>query len=272
LLGKSNPRVKLIRRLTRRRAREQEGKFLVEGVRFLEEALRENWPLQQVVYTPGLAENPRGAGLLEALEKQGVPSYAVEDELFAELAETETPQGIMAVAEMSVRPGLDPQLILNGEHDILVLVDGVRDPGNLGTIIRCADAYGAGGVLLLKGTVDPYNPKTLRATMGAIFRVPLLQVENPDRLPAALKAGNWKLVAGDPAADKLINHCDLTGRVVLAVGGEAEGFSGAVGRAFGETARIPMPGRAESLNAGVAAGILLYEAVRQRMGEASFFS
>lgn len=126
---------------------------------------------------------------------------------------------------------------------------------------------------MLKGTVDPYNPKTLRATMGAVFRMPLLQVEDSDRLPAALKASDWKLVAGDPAADRLINHCDLTGRVVLAVGGEADGFSGAVGRNLAETARIPMPGRAESLNAGVAAGILLYETVRQRMGEAvSFFS
>lgn len=265
MLSRSNPRVKFIRRLARRRVRELEGKFLVEGVRFLEEALRENWPLQQVIYTSGLAENARGVGLLETLKKQGVPTYVVDGELFAELAETESPQGIMAVAEISGRPELAPQILLGGDSDILVLVDGVRDPGNLGTIIRCADAYGAGGVLMLKGTVDPYNAKTLRATMGAVFRVPLLPVENPDRIPAALEAGGWKLVAGDPAADRLLNHCDLTGRVVLAVGGEAEGFSNSIRQAFWETVRIPMPGRAESLNAGVAAGILLYEAARQRM-------
>jgi len=265
LLSKSNPRVKLIRRLNRRRTREQEGKFLVEGIRLLEEALRENWPLRQVIYTAELTANPRGAGLLEALAQQGVPAEPVDEELFAELAETETPQGIIAVAAMAGRPISDLQLILNGEPDLLVLVDGVRDPGNLGTIIRCADAYGAGGVLLLKGTVDPYNPKTIRATMGAIFRVPLLSVENSEHLAEAWKAGGWKLVAGDPAADKLIHHCDLTGRVILAVGGEADGFSGNLGSFLDETVRIPMPGRAESLNAGVAAGIMLYEAVRQRM-------
>ncbi len=265
LLSRGNPRVKFIRRLARRRVREQEGKFLVEGVRFLEEAIRENWPLQQVIYTSGLAENARSVGLLEILKKQGVPTDVVDGELFAELAETESPQGILAVAEISVRPELDPQILLGGTSDMLVLVDGVRDPGNLGTIIRCADAYGAGGVLVLKGTVDPYNAKTLRATMGAIFRVPLLLVDDPSLIPAALEAGGWKIVAGDPAAERLLNHCDLTGRVVLAVGGEAEGFSSSIRPAFGETVRIPMPGRAESLNAGVAAGILLYEAVRQRM-------
>ncbi len=265
LLSKNNPRIKYIRRLGNRRFREKEGKFLVEGVRFLEEALRERWPLEYALYVHQAGGNPRGAQVLDMLAKQGVPLLAVDKALFAELAETESPQGIMAVAQMPRRPGLDPAVLNNAETGLLVLVDGVRDPGNLGTIIRCADAYGAGGVILLKGTVDPFNPKTLRATMGAVFRVPLLQVDNPDCLPGVLQSSEWKVVAGDPAAERHIHNCDLSGRVIVAVGGEAAGFSEQIERFFPERVSIPMPGRAESLNAGVAACVMMYEAVRQRV-------
>ncbi|MCG8402476.1 MAG: RNA methyltransferase [Firmicutes bacterium] len=263
LLGGNNPRVKYIRRLARRRCREREGKFLVEGIRFLEEAVRENWPLELALYSPGLVENPRGARLLEVLEERGVPLLTAEPALFAQLAETSSPQGIIAVAQIPRRR--DPEVLSVGDNSLMVLVDGVRDPGNLGTIIRCADAYGAEGVLMLKGSVDPYNPKTLRATMGAVFRVPLLPVRDTGRLVADMEAGGWKLVAGEPAARKNIQQCRLTGRVVLAVGGETAGFTGSVNPATLERVSIPMPGRAESLNAGVAACVMLYEAVRQRM-------
>lgn len=265
LVSRNNPRIKYIRRLARRRFREQEGKFLAEGIRFLEEAIRENWPLELALHAPGMAENPRGAVLLADLERLGVPLLAVDGKLLDELAETEHTQGIVAVAQMPRRRGLADGLVPGGEKDLWVLVDSVRDPGNLGTIIRCADACGAGGVFLLPGTVDPYNPKTLRATMGAVFRVPLVRVDDPAGLVTDLGAGGWKLVAGDPAADKYLQHCDLTGPVVLAVGGEAAGFSGGLTGARPDFLRIPMPGRAESLNAGVAACIMLYEAVRQRM-------
>lgn len=265
LLSGSNPRVKYIRRLARRRCREREGKFLVEGVRFLEEAVRENWPLELALYSPGLVENPRGAGLLEILEERGVPLLLAEPALFAQVAETASPQGIIAVAQIPRRPEPESEVLSAGDNSLMVLVDGVRDPGNLGTIIRCADAYGAGGVLMLKGSVDPYNPKTLRATMGAIFRVPLVPVQDTGRFMAAMEAGGWKLVEGEPAARINIQHCRLTGRVVLAVGGEAAGLTNSVKPAKLEKVSIPMPGRAESLNAGVAACIMLYEAVRQRM-------
>lgn len=267
-VSRNNQRIKYIRRLARRRFREREGRFLVEGLRFVEEAVKENWPLEVVLYTTAPAVSSRGAGLLAVLRERGVPLQEAEDDLFDELAQTEHPQGIMAVARMPEQAELDALLVASHAGGLMVLVDGVRDPGNLGTIIRCADACNAGGVLLLPGTVDPYNPKTLRATMGAVFRVPLVPVDDPAGLATLLAAGGWRVVAGDPAGEKYIHACALDGPVVLAVGGEAAGFSGALDGMNPEYARIPMPGRAESLNAGVAACIMLYEAVRQRTANA----
>ncbi len=264
LHSKQNPHLKYVRRLAQRKFREQEGRFVIEGVRFLEEAVQVDWPLELVLYTGSITEQARAGRLLNLLGRRGVSMLAVDDKLFRELADTESPQGVLAV--VSVPEGLNVELqdwSAQG-RDLLVLVDGIRDPGNLGTIIRCADAAGAGGVLMLKGCVDPYNPKTLRSTMGSIFHVPVILVKEPCGLLSQLCLAGWRLVIGDPGAGKPIHRCDLTGRVVLAVGSEADGMSDAVRRAAWERVCIPMPGRAESLNAGVAAGIMFYEAVRQR--------
>lgn len=264
LQSKQNPHIKYVRRLARRKFREQEGKFIIEGVRFLEEAVQVDWPLELVLYTGGAAEQARAGRLLDKLRRRGVPLLAVDDKLFRELADTESPQGLLAVACAPAVGDTDPRVWAAEGRDLLVLVDGLRDPGNLGTVIRCADAAGAGGVLIIKGSVDPYNTKTLRSTMGSIFHVPLYPVPDLESLLSRLQDAGWKLVVGEPAAGKLIHRCDLTGRVVLVVGSEADGVSDPVCRAAWERVRIPMPGRAESLNAGVAAGIMLYEAVRQR--------
>ncbi|KAF1085663.1 23S rRNA (guanosine-2'-O-)-methyltransferase RlmB [Sporotomaculum syntrophicum] len=264
LQSKHNLHIKYVRRLAQRKFRERERKFIIEGVRFLEEALKVNWPLELVMHTPGIAVQYRAGQLLEILARRCVPLLTVDDSLFQKLADTESPQGMLAVARVPEELEADPRIWAAQGRDLMVLVDGIRDPGNLGTVIRCADAAGAGGVLLLKGSVDPYNPKTLRSTMGSIFHVPLISVGESDRLLLQIPEAGWRLVVGEPGAGKLIHQCDLTGRVVLAVGSEADGVSGAVRQAACEKVRIPMPGRAESLNAGVAAGIMLYEAVRQR--------
>ncbi|SFR13868.1 TrmH family RNA methyltransferase [Desulfoscipio geothermicus] len=265
LQSKQNPRIKYVRRLVQRKFRESEGKFVIEGVRFLEEAVKVDWPVEMVLHTPRAAGSLRAARLLELLAERGVPVREVAEGIFAELADTDTPQGVLAVVKMPRRGAFDPAARGGESRDLLVLVDGIRDPGNLGTIIRCADAAGVDAVILLKGVVDPYNAKTLRATMGSVFHVPLFTAPDRDRLLEELHAGGWSLVVGDLSSEKLVHQCDLTGRVALAVGSEADGVSEAVLQAARERVRIPMPGRAESLNAGVAAGIMLYETVRQRM-------
>lgn len=264
LQSRQNTYIKYVRRLAQRKYREQEGKFVIEGVRFLEEAVQANWPLELVLHTPAMSEQARAGQLLETLAQRQVLSITVDDALLRGLADTESPQGVLAVARVGGGLNVDRALEDALSRDLLVLVDGIQDPGNLGTVIRCADAAGAGSVLLLKGSVDPYNPKTLRSTMGSIFHVPVVPVREWDRLFALFSEAGWRLVVGEPGADKLLHQCDLTARVVLVVGGEANGVSDAVLQAAWERVRIPMPGRAESLNAGVAAGIMLYEAVRQR--------
>ncbi|MGB9825920.1 MAG: TrmH family RNA methyltransferase, partial [Desulfofundulus sp.] len=141
--SKANPQIKYLRRLTRRRGREQEGHFILEGVRLIEEAFRSEWPVKMLVYTPPAAG--RLGTLLETARERGVQLLPVEGGLLAELADTETPQGLLAVVE---KPGYTLEEILVPGSSLLLLVDGVQDPGNLGTIIRSADAAGAGGVIL----------------------------------------------------------------------------------------------------------------------------
>lgn len=262
MVGKQNPRIKYLRRLGSRRFREQEGKFLVEGVRFVEEALNSTWSVEMLVYCRRIIENQRGKALLENAASRGVSQIEVEDTLFGELAGTGTPQGVLAMVRQ--RGTTLDDLQAEGTPALLVLVDGVQDPGNLGTIVRSADAAGAGGVILLKGTSDIYNPKALRATMGSIFHVPVVQgLDAGDVMPYFTRRG-IKTVAGDPRGEKVVYESDLTVPCALVVGSEAGGAGEAVLGMVSERVRIPMPGRAESLNVAISTAILLYEAVRQR--------
>lgn len=261
MLSKQNPRVKYLRRLGDRRFREREEKFFAEGIRFVEEALSSTWPVEMVVYGPKIIEVPRGQNILEIAAGKGVGLVELEESLFRELAGTDNPQGILAVVQC---PPLSLAQIRLQEPALLVLVDGVQDPGNLGAIVRSADAAGAGGVILLKGTTDIYNPKASRATMGSIFHVPVIQNLAPDDIVTYLNSKGIKLVAGDSRGEKEVFRCDLTVPCALLVGSEAEGVRAGILKTVSELARIPMPGRAESLNVAVSASILLYEALRQR--------
>jgi len=262
LLSRQNPRVKYLRRLAARRFRAREGKFLVEGVRFVEEALNSSFPVEMVVYCKKNSGVSRKQALLEKAASRGVPVVEIDEALFAELADTNTPQGVLAVVKWrqyeldDLRSGSDPSL--------LVLVDAVADPGNLGTIVRSADAAGAGGVILLKGTVDIFNAKALRATMGSIFHIPVIQGRTVEEIMSFLKRYGIKRVAGTPREGKPVFESDLTASCALIVGSEPRGPGEAILSGAVERVRIPMPGRAESLNVAVSAAILLYEAVRQR--------
>lgn len=262
MLGKQNPRIKYLRRLSSRRFRDQEGKFLVEGVRFVEEALNSAWPVEMLVYSQKTFETTRGKTLLEIAASRGVSLIEVEEALFGELAGTDTPQGVLAMVRQ--RGSMLENLETADKPALLVLVDGVQDPGNLGTIVRSADAAGAGGVILIKGTADIYNPKALRATMGSIFHVPVVQGVTADEVMSYLGRREIKTVVGDPRGEKIVYESNLTVPCALVAGGEAGGAGEAVLARASERVRIPMPGRAESMNVAISAAILLYEAVRQR--------
>lgn len=256
-----NEQLKLVRGLKQRKHREARGKMLVEGVRFLEEALAAGVQLEFAVYSPRVLASQRGQGLLEAVRQKSPMILSVSNALMDKLAGTDSPQGILAVAGI---PGFRLEDLEVRVASCLVVLDGLQDPGNLGTIVRTAVAAGAGGLILGKGTVDLYNPKVLRATMGAVFRLPVLAgVELPQTL-VWLKEKGVRLVAADPRGARYYFEEDYTLPTAFLIGNEGSGLSAEVLSLTQARVAIPMAPGVESLNAAVSAGLLMYEAVRQR--------
>jgi TrmH family RNA methyltransferase len=251
----SNERVKRVRLLqTQRRARLREGRFVVEGVRLVEEAVRASASLEFAFYLETLEADARGRALLAALKERRSPLLPVSEAVMRACSDTETPQGILAVAEI---PHFAPPQSLT----FALVVDQLRDPGNLGTVLRAAAAAGVELALLAPGTVDAYNPKAVRAGMGAHFRLPLRHQGWAEIAAALAGLDVWlaEAEAGQPYW-----QVDWGGPVALVVGGEAEGTSPEAAALATGRVTIPMPGGVESLNAAVATGVLLFEIVRQR--------
>jgi len=249
-----NPKIQHIRALiSRRQERERSGTFVVEGVRLLEEALQAGWEAELVLVTENLSE--RGRQVAAGFRESGVEVEEVPPELMHSLADTDTPQGILAVIRRRELP-------LPADPTFLLVVDRLRDPGNLGTILRTALSAGVEGVLLSPGTVDPFSPKVVRAGMGAHFRLPLRSAGAAGI--AALCRGQARLLVSEVEGGTPLWRHDLRQPVALVIGGEADGASPEMRQAADDNIYIPMPGQAESLNAAVAAAILMFEVVRQR--------
>ena len=250
-----NEKVKQARALHRRKRRYQMRCFLVEGLRLLEEVVRAGVQPARVFYAPEAAEHPRGRALLEALQALGAELYPVSDAVLRAIAATETPQGIVAVVPfVELSPPEAPELIL--------VVDGLQDPGNLGTLLRTAAAAGVGEVLLAPGTVDPYNPKVVRGAAGAHFRLPITPTRDWEAIAQRL-AGRPVWLA-DVHGEHVYYDVNWTQPAALIVGSEARGASDAARQLATGRVVIPMEGEVESLNAAVAAAVILFEALRQR--------
>jgi TrmH family RNA methyltransferase len=248
----------LVRDLRRKRGRERRGLALAEGVRLVEEALAAGVAIRHVVASPGLEATPRGRALQAALGKAGHRPDAVSERVFEELAATEQPQGILAVVELP-RRSLDQVRPAPGKP-VLVL-DGVQDPGNVGTVVRTALGLGAAGIVALPGTAEVTNPKTLRATMGAVFRLPVVAASDEEfrgwvgaRRPRLLLAR-----AGAPPPDPETRRT----AAALVVGNEGAGIRPALASLAAGSVGIPLQAGVESLNVAVAAGILLWEMTRE---------
>lgn len=212
-----------------------------------------------VVFTAKLLRSERGESLLRTVQRAGIQTYAVGEELMAEVAATETPQGILAVVPL---PGVALERVISHACPFLLALDGVQDPGNLGTMLRTAAAAGVTGVLLGRGTVEAGSPKVLRAAMGATFLLPLaLEVDLPPVLSTLARRG-VEVIAGDPAGESTLFEASLVPPLVVVVGGEAGGLTPKVRETVTRRLRIPMAEGVESLNAAVAAALLLYEVVR----------
>jgi len=249
-----NPKIKLVRALlSRARDRREAGAFVVEGVRLVEEAVNSNWPMRFVLFDESLSE--RGMSKVESLMSLGVDVEEVSTSVMKALSETETPQGILAVLELTNLP--IPNLL-----NFILIPDQIRDPGNLGTLLRSAAATGVQAVLTPPETTDAFAPKVLRSGMGAHFKLPIHSM-SWDEINEVIKSAGLQVLIADMDGQSCWD-IDLTKPVALVVGNEAEGASeSARGFASGKIS-IPMSGMMESLNAGVAGSVLMFEVVRQR--------
>jgi len=259
LTSDANPRVKLARRLHERRQREKEGLFLLEGPHLLEAALGAGAAVREAFCTAAFAE--AHATLAGRLDASPWPVWEVSETLLRRLAATEEPQGVVAIAELlpdAAEPPVAPGLLV-------LALEGVSDPGNVGTALRAAHAAGASCVVLGPGCCDRFNPKAVRASVGALFAVPTLAVDDLAALLRRLREGGARVAVAEPRGARRCWEADLRGPAVVVVGSEAHGASDAVRAEATERVAIPMPGGAESLNAAAAAAILLYEASRQRL-------
>ncbi|MDO4920655.1 MAG: RNA methyltransferase [Phascolarctobacterium sp.] len=258
LTGIHNPLVKAAAELKQKKYRQQQGLFLAEGLRTVEEAVAAR-TAQSVFYTA--IEDDRTRAVLERAAARQIKLYCVSDGVMKKIADTETPQGIIAVCAMQ-SPALE-QLVASGK--LLLVLDRVGDPGNLGTMLRTADAAGIGGVILLKGCADIYAPKAVRSSMGSLFHLPVLAGVSEEELVSGVRrAGYQLLVTCLDGADNLYK-ADLSGRLAFVMGNEANGVSAGLLAAADKRVYIPMQGRAESLNVAMAAGIVMFEALRRQM-------
>src|SRR5437763_2276340 len=255
-----------VRDLQRRKARGRRGLALIEGVRLVEEALGAGVAFQGALVAPDLARTERGTALVAELQGHGVVVEEVGARGSAQLADTETPQGIIAVIE--------PRRWSAGDFTpspgaVALVIDGVQDPGNVGTLIRTAHALGAAGTVVLRGTADPTSPKALRAAMGATFRHPVVPLDDAGFIAWARKLTVTLWAA---AADGVPLHRAMAkeevgrgdGPIAVIVGNEGAGIRPQLNAVAAQRVAIPLAQGAESLNVAVAAGILLYEVTRGR--------
>lgn len=249
-----NPAVKHARTLARRHARDRTGAFLVEGP----QAVRESLPTLRQLFATATADGE----LVAAARERGVDVVPVTDRVLATLAGTVTPQGLVGVAELAA-PALDD--VLAGAH-LVVVCWRVADPGNLGTLVRSADAAGADAVVCTAGSVDPRNPKSVRASVGSLFHLPVLADADPQAVVSACRRHGLRLVAADAGGPTPYTDVDFSRPTALLLGNEAHGLPDDLLAAVDEVAHIPIHGRAESLNLAATAAVLVYEAARQRAG------
>lgn len=254
----ANPRVKNIVSLQKKgKERKQQGLFVIEGRKLFEEVLRDApEAIAEVYVTEAYLEAPEYRAILEAVSYE-----IVSDSVMKTMAETMEPQGILATVRI---PHYDKAALLERETAVWVALEELRDPGNLGTILRTAEAAGVTGVILSANSVDMYNPKVVRATMGAIFRVPHFYAEDFLGELDCLKRAGAAVYAAHLSGERFYDEPEYSGRSVILIGNEANGLSKEASEKADCLVKIPMEGKAESLNAAVAASLFVYEVYRKR--------
>ena len=258
--SKDNELIKHIKKLKDKKHRDESNEYIVEGVKLIEEAVKENATIKKIIIcedTTRTYEIPTNV-MLEIAKYECI---YVTNKIFASITQVTNPQGIMAIVEKS-----PANTEIDYAQDIIIALDDVQDPGNLGTILRTVDSIGLKQIIVSKGTADAFNPKVVRSTMGAVFRIKVIETENLQETIKTMKKHHFKLMVTSLQTDNSIYDIDFNKRIIV-IGNESNGVSKEIQDMADEKAKIPMLGKAESLNASVAAGIVMYEYVRQKMSK-----
>ncbi len=259
ITSKDNEFIKHIKKLKDKKYRDQSKEYLIEGIKIIQEAIQENANIKQIV----ICDESENADLISRelmFEIAKHECICVTEKIFNTITDVKNPQGILAIIEKTSKE----ENQIDYDTDLLVVLDDIQDPGNLGTILRTVDSVGLSQIIVSKGTADAYNPKVVRSTMGAIFRVNIVECEDINETLKEIKANKFKTVVTSLKANKTIYEIDYKKKAII-IGNEANGVKEEIINNADEKVKIPMPGKTESLNASVATGIVLYEYVRQKI-------
>ncbi len=257
ITSKENEFVKHVKKLKDKKYRDINKEYVIEGIKLVAEAIQEKAPIKQIILCDDCEKNATiPKDLMYEIAKQ--ECVYVTEKIFKYLSEVQTPQGILAIIEKN---GQDIEI--DYTQDIIVALDDLQDPGNLGTILRTVDSIGLTQILVSKGTADVYNAKVVRSTMGAIFRVKIIECEDLKQTLKEIKKHKFKIVVSSLQTENTIYDISYNKKVIV-IGNEANGVELEIQELADEKIKIPMIGKTESLNASVATGIILYEYVRQK--------
>ena len=256
--SKDNELVKNIKKLKDKKYRDLENVYIVEGIKMVKEAILENASIRQII----ICDDCEKSDLISKEMMYEIAKYDciyVTNKIFKYITEVQTPQGVMAIIEKNNK---DKEI--NYNEDIIVVLDDIQDPGNLGTILRTVDSIGLSQILVSKGTADAYNPKVVRSTMGAIYRVKVIECDNLKETLKEIKKNKFKILVTSLDDSKSVYDIKYYKKVII-IGNEANGVEEEIVKLADEKIKIPMLGKTESLNASVATGVVLYEYVRQKI-------
>lgn len=256
--SKDNETIKYIKKLKEKKHREETNCYIIEGIKLVKEAIEENAKIKYIVICEDCDDAVKlEQNLLYDIAKNNC--LYVTKKLFLSISDVTTPQGVLAVIEK--KKGTEQ---IDYNDDIIVALDGIQDPGNLGTILRTVDSADLKQIILSKNSADPYNPKVVRSTMGAIFRVNIIEAEDLAETLQEIKKHNFDVVVTSLETDESIYNLEYKNKIIV-IGNEANGVSKEIQEIADKKVKIPMLGKTESLNASVATGIMVYEYVRGKV-------
>lgn len=256
--SKDNEFIKHIKKLKEKKYRDINKEFIIEGIKLIKEAIEEQSKIKQIV----ICDNCENTDIIPKELMYEIAKYEcvyVTEQILKTISDVSTPQGILAIIEM--KKGETP---IDYSQDIILALDDIQDPGNLGTILRTADSIGLNQIIVSKGTTDVYNPKVVRSTMGAIFRVKIIECEDLEKTLKEIKKNKYELLITSLQTENSIYNINYNKKVIV-IGNEANGVKKEIQNIADVKVKIPMIGKTESLNASVATGVILYEYVRQKL-------